>query len=125
VISSAAQKFVASGVNCSMVFSLTWSFRYMMKPVHWKLLTVFVFWIYEVVMQGNDFGMALAGTHCEPTGILAATCYSCSFCSIVFRIYWPGDLTIINGCMQIYCLSEYHNTLHGLIAGYRTMTGAA
>ena len=68
-------------------------------------------------------GMRCVGTYIEPpTSFRYAALYSLGFATFFYSVWFPMDLLIVNGILQVGSLAMTGNTLHGNFAGQGTMS---
>jgi hypothetical protein len=121
--SSIPQKVGASVINCSLVLLLTIPLYPLLAADLWKLLTVSVFFFYNMIFRTRCIGMRCVGTYIEPpTSPLYAALYSVGFATFFYSVWFPMDLLIANTILQVGSLTMTGNTLHGNFAGQGTMS---
>jgi len=125
---SPGEKLLNSTINAvvALVFSLP-VFFFSLSVVQLKLAVVAVFFLenLEAILFHSYRlpGMRVLGTRWKAPystiqQLVHALLYSLSFASLLFWVWFPGDLLIINLlCLQLPCVLTTGTTLHGLLAG--------
>lgn len=110
--SSVGQKALASSVNVAVVFTASGPFFLLMPLDVWKVMTVVLFFSYNMVFRRRCLGMMLVGTFLErPASIAYIALYTLSFSTIILLpLEWA--LAYCFG-VQLPCVLATGNTLHG------------
>ncbi len=125
-------KLYSSMINITLILFITSPlFLIYGFDTKWKLLTIFTFLLYELILiftkQKRDLGMIIMGSYWkEPFTnsqyILYNLLYTLSFASLFFYFIFPGDLLLINLLLvqlPFVVLTKY--TLHGYLSGMITV----
>jgi hypothetical protein len=118
------KKATASAVNVAVVFTATAPVYYFLGIEWWRASCITLFMVYNLLLSRRCLGQRISRTfQNEPTNTVYAALYTASFATLLWWIWLPLDLALANGLLiQIPCLALRGNTLHGLLAGRRTMT---
>ncbi len=125
---SAIYKLLPSILNVLLTFILSLPFLILFNSsLAWKLSWIVIFLIYNLVFEffykNRDPGMVLFNTYYEhkrtaSQKLLYICLYTLSFSSLLFYIWFPFDLLLINLiAVQLPCVYLTGNTLHGFLSG--------
>jgi hypothetical protein len=117
-------KAIASTVNCAVIFAASLPIYTLAGLTWWRVSSVVLFFLYNILLSRRCWGMMVARTHLNlPASLTYCALYTGSFTTLLFWIWVPFDLAFANGVfLQLPCLLIKKNTLHGYLAGRRTMT---
>jgi hypothetical protein len=120
------RKAIASSVNVALVFVITGPIYWLWGLEWWRVSCVSLFFVYNLLLPQRCLGMIVAHTRQNlPTSPAYAALYTASFGTLLWWMWLPLDLALVNGLfIQLPCLLVYGNTAHGLATGRRTMTEA-
>ena len=120
LLNSTCNAFVALAIACPFLL-------FDISLLQFKLIVVAAFLAENLeALLFRDYrlpGMLLLNTHWKTDYPLAgqlthALLYSASFSTLLFWVWFPGDLLLINLlCLQLPCVLATGTTLHGLLAG--------
>jgi hypothetical protein len=123
-------KLVHSLVNVEITFLITFPFAlwFKMSSMGWVVLWIGVFFLYNIFFEnryGRCPGMMICGSYYSTQRstrqkLLYVSLYVASFSTLLFYIWFPLDLLLINLSVQLIFLKIKKNTLHGYIGGMRT-----
>lgn len=117
------QKLGASTVNCVLVLLLTLPLLLVLNVEQWKIVSIAIFWSYNICFRSRCLGMRLVGTFIEGrSSILYVSLYTAGFSTFFYCACIPGDLLAANTIAQIVSLAMTNNTLHANLAGQGTIT---
>ena len=123
--SSIPQKIGASAINCSLVMMVAAPLYPLLGVELWKLATITAFFSYNLICRKRCIGMYVVHTFIEPpTSFRYAALYSLGFATFFYSVWFPMDLLLANGLLQVGSLAMTGNTLHGNLAGQGTMSRA-
>ena len=122
------EKVFPSIINVVAVFLISQLFLpFTADLVGEKWTFIVVFFIYSIVFlfldEGRDLGMIIFDTEWEKeystrNKIIYAILYTASFSTLLFSVWFPLDLFILNMIfLQLPAVVRTGTTLHGLIAG--------
>lgn len=120
------EKALASLVNVIIVFLITLPFSFYMNILNWKFLTIGVFYVYSLYFHyfgGNRcIGMKAVKTHWESKYdrkqfFVYSLLYTLSFSTLLFSVFFPFDLFILNVLVQLTFIVMTGTTLHGYLSG--------
>jgi hypothetical protein len=127
-LTSPVEKLLISAVNAVVPLLLAAPFLLTgltLQQIKWILVALFfaenieamVFHAYRLP------GMYLLGSRWKKSypisrQLIHATLYSASFSTLLFWVWFPGDLLLLNLlCLQLPCVLATGTTLHGFLAG--------
>ncbi len=120
-------KLFPSIVNVFFTFLLSLPFLLIYgNTTKWKIIWIGIFFLYNCTFEfayKRCLGMMLFNTHyeIEKTSlqkILYILLYTVSFSTLLFYIWFPFDLLMVNVIfIQLPCILITGNTLHGLLSG--------
>jgi len=121
-------KLLPSALNVLLTFGLSLPFLFMFgRGLAWKISWIVIFFLYNCIFEffyeKRDPGMILFNTYYErkrslPQELLYVLLYTLSFSTLLFYIWIPGDLLIINlFLVQLPFVLIAKNTLHGFLSG--------
>lgn len=122
------EKLFTSLVNVGVAFVLLLPFLWMnFSTLELKWIFIGLFWLENLIsilfFNYRLPGMALQNTHwkqtySKPHQLLHALLYTASFATLLFWIWFPGDLLLLNlVLLQLPCLLLTKTTLHGWLSG--------
>jgi len=122
------EKLLNSAINALVALALSVPALFLsLSLVQLKLIIVTVFFLenLEAILFHNYQlpGMRILGTrwkarYSTSQQLVHAILYSASFSSLLFWVWYPGDLLLFNLlCLQLPCVLMTGTTLHGLLAG--------
>ncbi len=114
-----ARKVIASAVNCSITFLVTAPF--LKTPNYWALIVVGVF--FSLQQLGRCPGMLATRQYWQTKrpSLLYSLLYTTSFSTLLWYIFFPLDVALINGILQWGCIRKTGHTIQGLITGTKIM----
>ncbi len=120
-------KLLPSILNVVLVFAISLPVLYFFSFFIWKVSFILLFFVIHLVFlifnKGRGFGMVICKTYWEKdlnfsNGLLYLIFYTLSFTTILFYIWFPFDLLLINLLLvQLPMILNTGRTLHGYIAG--------
>jgi hypothetical protein len=118
------RKALASAVNVGTVLVGTSPFYGLFGFEVWRVCFIALFFLYALLLSRRCLGQMTARTYQnEPTNAAYALLYTASTATLLYWIWVPLDLALVNGIfLQVPCLMIFGNTVHGLLARRQTMT---
>ena len=127
-VTSPTEKLLNSAINVLVALLLAAPCLLLnLSALQLKLVLVAVFFaenLESMLLHGYRLpGMWVLGSHWKMTYPMArqlmhAVFYSASFSTLLFWVWFPGDLLLINLlCLQLPCVLLTGTTLHGWLAG--------
>lgn len=117
------QKVGASAINCAAVLILTLPFLLFVSIELWKLLTILVFFLYNLIFRRRCLGMRIVHTFIDPPASpLYIVNYTIGYATFFYYVMVPFDLLALNGVAQTVSVMTTGNTLHARLAGQGTLT---
>lgn len=120
-------KILPSLVNVGMTFIVALPFYFIFSDKFWwKILWILIFFIYNLLFEtifDRCPGMMLIGSHYDKTRnlgqkILYVILYSLSFSTLLFHLWFPFDLLLINLLLiQSPFILITKTTFHGFVSG--------
>jgi hypothetical protein len=128
-VTTPVEKAVTSLINISLAFVFLIPFIIAgFEVIQLKLILTGLFFIENLIsLIFNDYrlpGMVLQKTYwlkqySKSRQLIHSVLYTASFSTILFWIWIPGDLLVMNLLLlQLPCVMATKMTLHGLLAGY-------
>ena len=128
-VTTPVEKIVTSLINISLTFVFLVPFIIAgFDVIELKLIFTGLFFMENLIsIMFNDYrlpGMVLQKTfwlkkYSKTHQLIHAVLYTASFSTILFWIWIPGDLLVMNLLLlQLPCVLVTKTTLHGLLAGY-------
>jgi len=128
---NAIEKLSISAINTFIVFIFFLPFTTItIDIIYKKLIFVALFFIYNLVIltinNNKCVGMIILNLDWEKkyklkNKILHRILYTLSFSTLLFHIYFPGDIFVINMlCIQLPCVILTKTTCHGYLSGKLT-----
>lgn len=126
---TAFEKLAASLLNAALALIISLPvFLYLGIGLWWKLATIAIFYIIQVLdtherIGFRCFGMRLIGTtwagkYSRTQRNVYSVLYTLSFSTVFFHVYIPFDLLVFNLLLiQLPCVLITGTTLHGFLAG--------
>jgi len=125
---NAIYKLLPSLINISLTFILSSpSFILSGFGLIWKLSWIAIFLVYNLIFElsykKRDPGMILVKTYYDHERTIAqkllyACLYTLSFSTLIFYIWFPFDLLLINlVVIQLPFILKFGNTFHGFLSG--------
>jgi hypothetical protein len=121
---SLGDKVGASMINVSLLVFVSLPLYALMPDVNsWRFACVLTFLIYNLAVRKRCLGMRLMGTYIHPpSSIPYVAAYAAGFASIIYYIWLPFDLLLLNSAAQLTSILRTGNTLHGWLTGSETTT---
>jgi len=127
-LTNTAEKLIISAINILVAVFFAVPFLLLdLTTLQFKITLVVVFFLENLLAITLHHyrlpGMWLLGTHWKTSYPIAkqlihAVLYSASFSTLLFWVWFPGDLLLLNLlCLQLPCVLATGTTFHGLIAG--------
>lgn len=125
VETDASEKLLPSVINVWITYLLSIPIEQFIG-LEWRLSWVIVFFIYNLACElclGKCIGMIMCRTYYEKDRtkiqrVLYFFLYSLSFASLLFHVFFPLDLAMMNFLfLQIPFILKTGNTAHGFAAG--------
>jgi hypothetical protein len=115
-------KVGASMINVSLIVFASLPLYAVMPDVNtWRLSCVVIFVIYNLMFRKRCLGMRLMGTYIHPpSSIPYVAAYAAGFASIIYWVWLPFDLLLLNSAAQLTSILRTGNTLHGWLTGSET-----
>ncbi len=120
-------KLAASIINILATFLAALPFLYIYGlSTEWKVSWIVIFFFYNVIFEGiygRCLGMMLCNTHYKSEvpllrKLVYITLYTASFSTLLFYLWFPFDLLLINLLLlQLPSLLLTKTTLHGFVSG--------
>lgn len=123
------EKFLPSALNAAVAFGISLPFLYFFgHGTVWKASTILAFYFIQIAdthehLSFRCFGMRALGTvwsdkHSRLRRNIYSILYTLSFSTLLFWIYFPFDMFLINMLLlQLPTILLTGTTLHGLLAG--------
>ncbi len=125
---SILEKLLPSVINVAIIFALATPFLFYWPIISIKIILVILFFVYNFIFlffteSGKDIGMIIVGSYWlnnynSSQKFLYCILYTLSFASLLYWIYFPLDIFLVNMLLlQLPCILISSTTLHGLLAG--------
>lgn len=124
---NAIYKLFTSVINVALTFILALPFLFHYEiGLEWKLVWIAIFFVYNLfceVVFGKCVGMMILKTSYEIQKsflekVLYVFLYTISFSTLLFYIWFPFDILLINLlAIQLPCILLTGTTLHGFLSG--------
>lgn len=126
---SIIQKILPSIINVLIVFVIASPFLFSKIPVlNKKIILVILFLVYNLIFvffnHGRDFGMMIVGSYWKENYpvinlLVYSVLYTASFSTLLFWIYFPFDLFLVNMLLvQLPTVILTGTTFHGFLSGH-------
>jgi hypothetical protein len=129
---NALEKFLPSFFNAIIAFGLATPILIIFGPsLYWRLSVILLFGLYEtfifIFQKDRCFGMKIMDTYWRKhytfrQHLIYNIFYTLSFSTVLFFIWFPLDLLVINLlCIQLPIVLFTGTTLHGYLSGMHTV----
>lgn len=124
------QKLLPSVINAALVFFVSLPLLEILPIYQWKLAVIGIFFIYNLFFlifnRNRCLGMIMCGTYWNgkvhfKNEILFIFLYTLSFSTLLFSVYIPFDIFLVNMfLLQLPTIQLTGTTLHSYLSGNKS-----
>ncbi len=116
-----SRKLAASSVNCGLTFLAAVPFM-QIAPQYWRGWAVAVFFGMQLIDRCPGMLVTRQYWQRRPRMLVYSTLYTASFATLLWYVWFPLDLALADGALQLGCIYWMGDTVHGYLTGARVMS---